>query len=205
MASRVIMVDPWWNEASEQQAFCRVFRIGQKEETYMSRFCVKNSVDDRLMAMQIRKRKEIAEVMEDNGKTVKKYVVPGRRLAWDFANMSIGWVSEISCGSLATWMRMRRASRSSWSTTRIRVVDSGRMWMMRDMRMSFEVGKIVWLILDGESLQDYVWAGVVDVFPKVSMKGLGKAGHTRWMFRRCIRGALLLSSLRPPFHSPLLG
>jgi len=75
MASRVIMVDPWWNEASEQQAFCRVFRIGQKEETYMSRLCVKNTVDERLIAMQKRKREEINEVMEDDGTRVKKYVV----------------------------------------------------------------------------------------------------------------------------------
>jgi SNF2 family DNA or RNA helicase len=74
MASRVIMVDPWWNEASEQQAFCRVFRIGQKEETYMSRLCVKNTVDQRLVAMQERKKREIDEVMQDDGSRVKKYV-----------------------------------------------------------------------------------------------------------------------------------
>jgi SNF2 family DNA or RNA helicase len=73
MASRVIMVDPWWNEASEQQAFCRVFRIGQKEQTYMSRLCVKNTVDSRLIQMQEHKTKEISEVMEDGGKHVKKY------------------------------------------------------------------------------------------------------------------------------------
>lgn len=73
MASRVIMVDPWWNEASEQQAFCRVFRIGQKEQTYMSRLCVKNSIDSRLIEMQTRKNKEINEVMEDDGKRVQKY------------------------------------------------------------------------------------------------------------------------------------
>jgi SNF2 family DNA or RNA helicase len=72
MASRVIMVDPWWNSASEQQAFCRVFRIGQKEETYMSRLCVKNSIDSNLIKMQERKSKEIAQVMEDNGDKVKK-------------------------------------------------------------------------------------------------------------------------------------
>jgi SNF2 family DNA or RNA helicase len=72
MASRVIMVDPWWNSASEQQAFCRVFRIGQKEETYMSRLCVKNSIDSSLVEMQERKSKEIAQVMEDDGTKVKK-------------------------------------------------------------------------------------------------------------------------------------
>ena len=74
MASKVIMIDPWWNSASEQQAFCRVFRIGQKEETYMSRLCVRNTVDERLVEMQNQKQKEIDEVMEDKGKRTQKYV-----------------------------------------------------------------------------------------------------------------------------------
>lgn len=80
MASRVIMVDPWWNEASEQQAFCRVFRIGQKDETFMSRICVRNSVDEQLIRMQDRKNAEINEVMEDDGTRLKKYVF--RRSLW---------------------------------------------------------------------------------------------------------------------------
>jgi len=75
MASKVIMIDPWWNSASEQQAFCRVFRIGQLEETFMSRLCVKNTVDEHLIGMQDRKDKEIAAIMEDDGKTMKKYVL----------------------------------------------------------------------------------------------------------------------------------
>ncbi len=43
-ASRVILIDPWWNSAIEQQAFCRVFRIGQVKETSMLRLVVKNTV-----------------------------------------------------------------------------------------------------------------------------------------------------------------
>ena len=72
MASKVIIIDPWWNQASEQQAFCRVFRIGQQDETNMSRMCVKNTVDERLIEMQKEKQKEIDEVMEDRGKKMKK-------------------------------------------------------------------------------------------------------------------------------------
>jgi SNF2 family DNA or RNA helicase len=72
MASRVIMMDPWWNSASEQQAFCRVFRIGQNNETYMSRLCVRNTVDERLIAMQEKKQKEINGVMEEDISRVKK-------------------------------------------------------------------------------------------------------------------------------------
>lgn len=65
------MIDPWWNSASEQQAFCRIFRIGQRAETYMSRICVENTVDQRLIDMQERKEKEINEVMEDDGTRTK--------------------------------------------------------------------------------------------------------------------------------------
>jgi len=72
MASRVIVIDPWWNQAAEQQAFCRVFRIGQVEPTFLTRFCVKNTVDSRLIEMQERKQAEIDEVMEDGGSTVKR-------------------------------------------------------------------------------------------------------------------------------------
>ncbi|KAF2129498.1 hypothetical protein P153DRAFT_340405 [Dothidotthia symphoricarpi CBS 119687] len=72
MASKVIMIDPWWNSASEQQAFCRVFRIGQQDETFMSRLCVKDTVDQRLIEMQERKQKEIDNVMEDGGKRTDK-------------------------------------------------------------------------------------------------------------------------------------
>ncbi|KAH7115996.1 DNA repair protein-like protein rad5 [Dendryphion nanum] len=72
MASRVIVMDPWWNSASEQQAFCRVFRIGQKEQTSMTRFCVKDTVDEHLIRMQERKQAEIDTVMEDGGKTSKR-------------------------------------------------------------------------------------------------------------------------------------
>ena len=72
MASKVIMIDPWWNSASEQQAFCRVFRIGQKHETFMSRLAVTGTVDERLMEMQVRKQKEIDSVMEEDLNNVKK-------------------------------------------------------------------------------------------------------------------------------------
>jgi SNF2 family DNA or RNA helicase len=71
MASRVIVIDPWWNNAAEQQAFCRVFRIGQKDTTFMTRLCVKNTVDERLIGMQERKQVEIDEVMADDGTRMK--------------------------------------------------------------------------------------------------------------------------------------
>ena len=63
VASKVIIIDPWWNEAIEQQAFCRVFRIGQQRETSMVNLAIKGSVDERLFDLKQRKKMEIDTVM----------------------------------------------------------------------------------------------------------------------------------------------
>jgi hypothetical protein len=52
-----------WNQAIEQQAFCRVFRIGQLKETKMTRLVIKNTIDQSMMDLKERKRVEIDEVM----------------------------------------------------------------------------------------------------------------------------------------------
>ncbi|EUC50623.1 hypothetical protein COCMIDRAFT_67310, partial [Bipolaris oryzae ATCC 44560] len=70
MASKVIFIDPWWNSAREQQAFCRVFRIGQQAETFMTRFCVQKTIDSKIVKIQERKEEEIGCVMEEGGKPV---------------------------------------------------------------------------------------------------------------------------------------
>ncbi|KAK5748859.1 hypothetical protein LTS12_021097 [Elasticomyces elasticus] len=66
MASRVICLDPWWNSSVEQQAFCRVFRIGQTRETTFVRMVVKNTVDAAMMDMKERKQIEIDGAMDDS-------------------------------------------------------------------------------------------------------------------------------------------
>lgn len=67
-ASRVILMDPWWNDAVEQQAFCRVFRIGQTDETRLTRLCIKNSIDSAMFAVKERKTAEIDKVMDQPDK-----------------------------------------------------------------------------------------------------------------------------------------
>ncbi|KAE8441985.1 hypothetical protein EG329_004111 [Mollisiaceae sp. DMI_Dod_QoI] len=64
-ANRCISLDLWWNHAVEQQAFGRIFRIGQEKETYMTRLVVKNSVDMRMMTMQLHKLKNLEKAMRD--------------------------------------------------------------------------------------------------------------------------------------------
>jgi len=64
-ASKVICVDLWYNSCVEQQAFARVHRIGQTQETYITRFTIEDTVDDRLLAMQEKKKEIIGAAMDD--------------------------------------------------------------------------------------------------------------------------------------------
>lgn len=52
----------------EQQAFGRIFRIGQLKETHVARIVVKNTVDMRILDMQKEKMNEIDGAMLAAGK-----------------------------------------------------------------------------------------------------------------------------------------
>ncbi|KAI9768311.1 MAG: hypothetical protein M1840_004919 [Geoglossum simile] len=71
MASRVISIDLWWNSSVEDQAFCRVFRLGQERETHVKRFIVSNTIDQRLMEMQALKKTQIVAALGDGGASGK--------------------------------------------------------------------------------------------------------------------------------------
>jgi DNA repair protein RAD5 len=56
MAKRVYMMDPWWSFAVEAQAIDRVHRMGQTDEVKVYRFIVKESVEQRMLKVQDRKK-----------------------------------------------------------------------------------------------------------------------------------------------------
>ncbi|KAF9166952.1 hypothetical protein DFQ26_006351 [Actinomortierella ambigua] len=51
-ANHVIMMDPWWNPAIENQAIDRAHRIGQTRDVHVYRLAVPNSVEDRIYRLQ---------------------------------------------------------------------------------------------------------------------------------------------------------
>jgi len=55
-ASRVFLLDPWWNPAIEDQAIDRVHRIGQTREVVVTRFIIRDSVEERILRLQDKKR-----------------------------------------------------------------------------------------------------------------------------------------------------
>ncbi|KAI0148355.1 DNA repair protein RAD5 [Xylariaceae sp. FL1272] len=55
-AKRVYMMDPWWSFAVEAQAIDRVHRMGQEDEVKVYRFICKDSVEERMLKVQDRKK-----------------------------------------------------------------------------------------------------------------------------------------------------
>jgi len=63
-ADMVIHYDPWWNPAVEDQATDRAHRIGQKNTVYSVKLITKNSVEEKVLAMQKRKKSVIDATLE---------------------------------------------------------------------------------------------------------------------------------------------
>jgi DNA repair protein RAD5 len=56
MAKRVFMMDPWWSFAVEAQAIDRVHRMGQESDVKVVRFIASNSIEQRMLKVQDRKK-----------------------------------------------------------------------------------------------------------------------------------------------------
>ncbi|MCD8741425.1 DEAD/DEAH box helicase [Mucilaginibacter roseus] len=54
-ADYVFILDPWWNPAVEQQAIDRTHRIGQTKNVFIYKFITKDTVEEKILALQNRK------------------------------------------------------------------------------------------------------------------------------------------------------
>lgn len=58
-ADYVFILDPWWNPAVEQQAIDRSHRIGQTKTVFTYKFITKDTVEEKILALQ-QKKKDLA-------------------------------------------------------------------------------------------------------------------------------------------------
>ncbi|MBE7503106.1 MAG: SWF/SNF helicase family protein [Verrucomicrobiales bacterium] len=59
-ASYVVLFDPWWNPAVENQAIDRTHRIGQTNPVMAYRLLIKNSIEEKIRLLQ-KQKKALAE------------------------------------------------------------------------------------------------------------------------------------------------
>ncbi|NOS89914.1 MAG: DEAD/DEAH box helicase [Methylococcaceae bacterium] len=67
-ADTVIIYDPWWNPAAESQAADRAHRIGQDKPVFVYKLITENTVEEKIIAMQDRKRALADSIYKDNDK-----------------------------------------------------------------------------------------------------------------------------------------
>ena len=71
-ADTVVLVDPWWNPAVEEQAIARAHRLGQTRQVFVYKLVIEGSIEERLLELQARKS-ALAEGMlgRDDTTTIK--------------------------------------------------------------------------------------------------------------------------------------
>jgi SNF2 family DNA or RNA helicase len=65
----VIHYDPWWNPAVEDQATGRAHRIGQLNPVFVYKLYTEGTVEQKILALQERKRIMAASVLGDGEET----------------------------------------------------------------------------------------------------------------------------------------
>jgi SNF2 family DNA or RNA helicase len=70
-ADYVYIVDPWWNPAVEQQAIDRTHRIGQTKNIFAYRMICIDTIEDKILQLQERKRALAKELIADDATFVK--------------------------------------------------------------------------------------------------------------------------------------
>ena len=62
-ADYVINIDPWWNPAVETQASDRTHRIGQDRPVFVFKLISRDSVDEKILILQERKKKLVDTII----------------------------------------------------------------------------------------------------------------------------------------------
>ncbi|NUN08369.1 MAG: DEAD/DEAH box helicase [Ignavibacteriaceae bacterium] len=70
-ADYVFHYDPWWNPAVEMQATDRTHRIGQDKNVFVYKFITKNSVEEKILQLQEKKRELVSNIVSTDSSIFK--------------------------------------------------------------------------------------------------------------------------------------
>ena len=71
-ADYVYIVDPWWNPAVENQAIDRCYRIGQDKKVIAYRMICKNTIEEKIMELQKKKKAIAGDIVATDESVLKK-------------------------------------------------------------------------------------------------------------------------------------
>jgi SNF2 family DNA or RNA helicase len=86
-ASQVIIMDPFWNPYVEMQAIDRAYRIGQQRPVQVHRILVEQTVEDRILELQEKKRAMVDTALDEGEmKSITRLGVRDLRFLFDINN-----------------------------------------------------------------------------------------------------------------------
>ncbi|HEX2958595.1 MAG TPA: SNF2-related protein [Chitinispirillaceae bacterium] len=71
-ADYVFHIDPWWNPSAENQASDRAYRIGQTKPVFVYKVITRNSIEERVLELQEKKRMLMESVIQTESSLMKK-------------------------------------------------------------------------------------------------------------------------------------
>lgn len=71
-ADIALHLDPWWNEAVENQASDRIYRIGQKNSVTIYKLIAKNTIEEKVLLLK-EKKKELSTLIHDENSAKKSF------------------------------------------------------------------------------------------------------------------------------------
>jgi SNF2 family DNA or RNA helicase len=71
-ADYVFLVDPWWNTAVQQQAVDRAYRIGQTKNVFAYQMICKDTIEEKIIELQERKRALSQTLVPDDESFIKQ-------------------------------------------------------------------------------------------------------------------------------------
>ncbi|WP_430814892.1 SNF2-related protein [Carboxylicivirga sp. RSCT41] len=74
-ADYVYIVDPWWNPAVENQAIDRCYRIGQYKNVFAYRMICRDTVEEKILKLQERKKKVAGDIVQTDESIMKNLTV----------------------------------------------------------------------------------------------------------------------------------
>ncbi|KAF8798094.1 hypothetical protein BYT27DRAFT_6918684 [Phlegmacium glaucopus] len=83
-ANRLVLFDPDWNPAADQQALARVWRDGQKKECFVYRFISTGTIEEKIFQRQANKQALSSAVVDEKEDTERHFSIDALRQLFDF-------------------------------------------------------------------------------------------------------------------------
>ncbi|KAF5373861.1 hypothetical protein D9758_000619 [Tetrapyrgos nigripes] len=88
-ANRLILFDPDWNPAADQQALARVWRDGQKKECFVYRFISTGTIEEKIFQRQANKQALSSAVVDEKEDTERHFSVDALRQLFLFNEQTL--------------------------------------------------------------------------------------------------------------------